>query len=392
MSKYTEEQALRKAKQIFERFGSRIHLACPNSIVPEDFLGGFIGVEAGIDHNGLIKESATRFEPGVYHHLLAVRDGLLSSYNKIHRGDIAGLSDDAIHNLATSWGVTQIMGWHLIHNLKGKIADLRDPEKHLFYAVELLVLTAGPHLKTRNFGNVLRIWNSGSANGKTFDPHYVENALAVKAEYAKLRETGQWATLVAGSTAPADEVSPDASRFEDSAVEQPADIPPQQIPSSEPTGNANTSASDPAPSLAPPSIDPAAGGATQNAESIVNVAGDKTVPDNFVPEDKTVDAPGKEGSTAKATAITIAGFTVPAFLVGFIHAAQSAIDKGFISAADIGNAVLSFIQNNTKFVFAGLGLVVGGMMLKKLYKQITLWLSMYIAARADMHNVTVKPQ
>ncbi len=361
---YTEAQAKLKADQIWKRFSVLIHLACRNSSVPETFLGGFIGVEAGVKHGGQIDPSAKRFERGVFHKLTAVRDGLMHSWSGIKTADLAGMSDDAITNFATSWGLTQIMGWHLVHNLKGTIEDLRDPDKHLTYAVQLLGITAGRYLKAKDFGSVLRIWNSGSANGKTYDPDYVANAMAVKAAYAAIVETHGYESQT------------------NSAVEVPAVSQPDQKP-------AENSADEP--TVAPPIVE--AQPPIQNAENITNVStGDKTVPDNFVPEDKIVNAPAKEGSTQQAAAMTIGGFIVPTFMVGFIAAVKSAITNGFISADQIGSVVINFISGNSKFVLAGLGLVVGGMMLKKLYKQITMWLTMYIAARADMHNVTVKPQ
>lgn len=195
MGKYTTAQARAKARQIHDRFGPEIEDACAGSSVPEDFLGGFCGVEAGVDHAGHISETATRFEPGVFHHLQLVRDGLAKSWSHITTADLAGSTDDALRNLATSYGLTQIMGWHMIHDLAGTIADLRDPEKHLHYAVELLNLTAGRYLRAKDFESVLRIWNSGTPTGRTYDPDYVHNALAVKAEYSKLiTDNGQLTT------------------------------------------------------------------------------------------------------------------------------------------------------------------------------------------------------
>jgi hypothetical protein len=184
--RYTEKQAEAKARQIFTRFGTLIHAACSRSIVPRSFLAGFIGVEAGVDSNGQIIPEATRFEPHVYERLRAVRDGLIGSYNKITRADIAALSDDAIRNLATSWGITQIMGWHTVHNLDCTIADLRDPEKHLHYTVALILLTAERFVTRNDWPSVLRIWNTGSANGKTYHEDYVDNALLVKQCYEQI--------------------------------------------------------------------------------------------------------------------------------------------------------------------------------------------------------------
>lgn len=247
---YTEKQAEAKARQIFTRFGGLIHLACSNSIVPEDFLAGFIGVEAGIDRTGQIRPEATRFEPGVYHKLTAVRDGLMSRWSGIVTRDLNGLSDAAIRNLATSWGMTQIMGWHLIHNLKGTIQDLRDPDKHLHFTVQLLVLTASVHLKSGRFDNVLRIWNTGSANGKTYHDDYVDNALLVKRHYAAILQANR---------------------------------------------NAFSSAAEPQ-TLAQPELV-----ASQNAaiESAAEPASQPAQPPTFVADEKTVDAPPPTGFMAK---------------------------------------------------------------------------------------------
>lgn len=109
-------------------------------------------------------------------------------------------------------------------------------------------------------------------------------------------------------------------------------------------------------------------------------------------ETKIVDAPPKEDSTATATTLTIGGFTVPAFLVGIISAVQSAIANGFVSAADVGNAVIGFVRENTKYVLILVGLIIVGMFLKKFWKQFTLWKQMDIAADPNRHDVEVQPQ
>src|SRR4051812_24414209 len=109
MAKYTKAQAAAKARQGHDRFGQRIADACAGSAVPADFLAGFIGVEAGVDRRGQIREDATRFEPGVFRHLELVRDGLVSSWSKITTADIANCTDGALKALATSYGLTQIM-------------------------------------------------------------------------------------------------------------------------------------------------------------------------------------------------------------------------------------------------------------------------------------------
>jgi hypothetical protein len=131
---------------------------------------------------------------------------------------------------------------------------------------------------------------------------------------------------------------------------------------------------------------------TQNAEQITNIStGDKPVPDNFVPEQKTVNAPPKEGSTEAATKMTIAGFVVPTCVVAVIKTIQDLIAQGFVSAADVGNAVVGFITANQKYFFYLILGIIALMAIKKLTKQMTLWLKMWLTADPNKHDVEVKP-
>lgn len=66
------------------------------------------------------------------------------------------------------------------------IADLRDPDQHLDYAVQLLLMNAEPYIEREDWPSVLRIWNTGRPAGKTHDPDYVHNAGAVMDAYAEL--------------------------------------------------------------------------------------------------------------------------------------------------------------------------------------------------------------
>jgi len=83
---------------------------------------------------------------------------------------------------------------------------------------------------------------------------------------------------------------------------------------------------------------------------------------------------------------------VPGFLVGLITAIQSAMSNGFISAAEVGAAIVGFIKENTKYVMLLVGLIVIGLMLKKAYKQITFMLTLWINSDRSRSDVEVKPQ
>lgn len=196
----TESQK-RLARQIHARFGDEIAEDCARSYVPQSLVAGFIGSEAGKDRQGDIVPDATRFEPHVFAHLKSLRDtgntrNGKASYNSITQAHIKDASDAALKALATSYQLTQIMGWWMLvgklrgwwptERLDGTIAQLRDAEYHLEYAVILLEQSAGKYIKRGDFASVCKIWNTGSPTGKTYHENYVPNILAVKAAYEEL--------------------------------------------------------------------------------------------------------------------------------------------------------------------------------------------------------------
>lgn len=187
MGKFSAQQAAARARQIFERFGDLIAAAVSGSVVPDDFLAGLIGVEAGVGRDGQIKPEAKRFEKHVFAALELVRGGGRKRYGTITTARLRPLTDSALRNLASSWGLTQIMGWHVMAELEpATIAELRAPETHLPLAVKLLEAAAGEYLRANDFASVLRIWNTGRANGTTHDPNYVANSRAVAAAYREI--------------------------------------------------------------------------------------------------------------------------------------------------------------------------------------------------------------
>jgi hypothetical protein len=189
---FTDKQAATRARQIYDKCGPLIHAACAGTGVKEAFLAGFTGVEAAFAIAGP-KFDSKRFEKGVYADLISLRDNGFcivggkkrTNYNGLKQSQIKDANDAAVHNLATSWGCTQIMGyWGLV--LGCTIAELRDADKHFHYSVQLLKIVSGHYLAENDLASVLHIWNTGSANGKTYHEDYVVNALKVKTAYDKL--------------------------------------------------------------------------------------------------------------------------------------------------------------------------------------------------------------
>lgn len=203
----------RLVQRVFERCNEVIAEACARSSVPAEFLGALAANESGGYGD------ATRFEPAVYRHLLAVAQGKSPSYGsinvtrlddevaellpandaalharymthgfaEIHSPEIQRATDDALRQLATSWGYTQIMGYHMVGR-PGGVQQLLDPRYHFRMAIWLLSeFAVDYHLDTtRDFEEMFCCWNTGRPHGRTYDPHYVENGMRRMEIYRRL--------------------------------------------------------------------------------------------------------------------------------------------------------------------------------------------------------------
>lgn len=197
--------------------------ACRYSSVPPAFLAALTANESG--GNPL----ASRYEPAVHARLQAVA-AKRATYGRIRPRDLAlelrdmqqsrdvsrhsaslgrvlasdrveqvtALPDACLRDLATSWGLTQIMGYHMVGRA-GTVRDLLDPRRHYQIALELLAeFAARFELDLRSeFAELFRCWNTGQPQGKsTHDPRYVENGLRRLELYQHLMAARQPATHV----------------------------------------------------------------------------------------------------------------------------------------------------------------------------------------------------
>ena len=191
---------LRMLRRVQARCGQTLREACRYSSVPPEFLAALTANESGGNPR------AARFEPAVYRHLKAVAEGkcpayggirresldaeieemlhpkaatfhgvyLNSSFTEEHATWLASSTDAALRDLATSWGFTQIMGYHLVRR-EGTVRDLLDARFHFRLALELLAEFAARYELdlAREFDEMFRCWNTGQPYGETFDPDYV---------------------------------------------------------------------------------------------------------------------------------------------------------------------------------------------------------------------------
>jgi hypothetical protein len=116
-----------------------------------------------------------------------VRAGLSREYAGITHDFLASTEDMTLRDWATSWGLTQVMGYHVARR-PGGVAILKDPATHLKFALGLLGefverFQLNPKLE---FEEMFRCWNTGRPYGKTFDSKYAENGLARMKMYQEM--------------------------------------------------------------------------------------------------------------------------------------------------------------------------------------------------------------
>jgi hypothetical protein len=209
----------RLMSRVFKRCHGFIQGACAASSVPAEFLGALVANESGGNPR------AARFEPLVYRHLRAVASGaepvyallrahdlatevddmlhpktdeyharsLTTQFGANHLEQLAALQDEALRELATSWGYTQIMGYHMVGR-GGTVRDLLEPAFHFHTALQLLAEFADDYQLdlAHEFEEMFRCWNTGKPYGKTFDPNYAARGVARMAIYSALvtRDSG----------------------------------------------------------------------------------------------------------------------------------------------------------------------------------------------------------
>jgi hypothetical protein len=191
-------------QRVYNLAGTEIAAATRASSVPPEFLAALIANETGGEPN------ASRFEPAVCAELQDVIAGRKATFHKpgmrnpLGRADLiawlqiphAPLAGDVggpvpvasllkeLERLATSWGWTQIMGYHAIEFSK-PAAMLTDRTGNLEFAVLMLTVFANMYSLDlgAEFTELFHCWNAGRPDRPTFDPNYVPNGLARLAAY-----------------------------------------------------------------------------------------------------------------------------------------------------------------------------------------------------------------
>jgi hypothetical protein len=191
---------------IRDRLGTLISGVAATASIPQEFIAALIANESGGN------QAAARFEPLVSLKLQDVimarraafevpgiarplgRQEILLFVNPpeaapgVVKAPVYSFTDSLkqLEWLATSRGLTQIMGWHTVEFSKppGVIADALG---NLQFALVLLAYFANRYqLDARNdFVELFTCWNTGEPDGKTYDANYVPQGLARMRLYAQ---------------------------------------------------------------------------------------------------------------------------------------------------------------------------------------------------------------
>lgn len=158
----------------FKRLGKEFNIA------PE-YLAALCMLESGGR-----KPAGFRYEKHIYGRLKLVKMGLKSQYEHVKPADLEDAGDEALQNLATSWGPFQLMGYKcLLYNIK--IKDLRE-DNGTYWAVKWIDESYGKWLRKGDYKNAFHLHNTGrtfpvSGISKTHDPKYVEKGLKLMAYF-----------------------------------------------------------------------------------------------------------------------------------------------------------------------------------------------------------------
>ncbi|MFO7867746.1 MAG: hypothetical protein R6U95_00430 [Bacteroidales bacterium] len=156
-------------------YGAHIKTEAGKYNLPENYFKALILLETSARKN-----IPHRFEPHVYKELLKVKKGLRKNYEYVTQKTLINMSDNAIRNLASSWGPFQIMGYKCIQ-LGIYVADLRGKQA-IKWGIAWINENYGHLLRQKRFKDAFHMHNTGRIFPKngislTHNSQYVENGL-----------------------------------------------------------------------------------------------------------------------------------------------------------------------------------------------------------------------
>ena len=162
-------------QQTAKNYGNELDDLAKQFNLPAPYLKALVTLEC----SGM-KRFNPRFERHVCLRLKQVKAGKHGKYEHVTKRHLSDATDEAIENLATSWGPFQIMGYKCVE-LDIKIKHLRG-DSALYWGVKWIDEEYGNYLRQGRFKDAFHLHNAGTTfprNGRprTYDPNYVRNGL-----------------------------------------------------------------------------------------------------------------------------------------------------------------------------------------------------------------------
>lgn len=168
-------------KTVLNNYGDEILLHSKVFQIPPEYAAALCMLECGGR-----KPAPSRYEKNVFTKLKWVKLGVRSNYEHVTQSMLADADDEALQNLATSWGPFQLMGYKcLLYGIKVK--DLRG-DNGVYWAMQWIRNAYGSYLDSQDFKSAFHIHNAGtpfpkSGITKTYHAHYVPQGLQWMAYY-----------------------------------------------------------------------------------------------------------------------------------------------------------------------------------------------------------------
>lgn len=134
------------------------------------------------------KAFSQRFEPHVYDRLKCVKFGALDNYEHVTPTILTDANDEALRNLASSWGPFQLMGYKCLL-LDIKVRDIRG-DFAVLHGARWIKMTYGEYLDKKKYRDAFHIHNTGSpypvmGKPRTYDPDYCTRGLKYMAYFER---------------------------------------------------------------------------------------------------------------------------------------------------------------------------------------------------------------
>jgi len=147
--------------------------------IPDSFWGALTCGETGayLWHDLTVP---AREEPAVLRHFENVLSGAEEAYGGFKQAELSRLSSDQVKALASSHGLTQVMGYNAL-SMGFEVSDLDDPHKHFDIAAALMARFCEQFGldPLKDFEDMATCWNAGhpGPTAHTIPPEYAANVI-----------------------------------------------------------------------------------------------------------------------------------------------------------------------------------------------------------------------